>query len=101
MPRDFNLSILSIRNVLIKVPIIKLTFPLFSAKKVEKQLAAENSTETEDSEVPEECDEEYDELEEGEDAEGEGDSQTEYEDETGTGTETDTETEEEAGKTNR
>lgn len=81
--------------------IIKLTFPLFSAKKVEKQLAAENSTETEDSEVPEECDEEYDELEEGEDAEGEGDSQTEYEDETGTGTETDTETEEEAGKNNR
>lgn len=78
--------------------IIKLTF---SAKKVEKQLAAENSTETEDSEVPEECDEEYDELEEGEDAEGEGDSQTEYEDETGTGTETDTETEEEAGKNNR
>ena len=77
MPRDFNLTILSIRNVLIKVPIIKLTFPLFSAKKVEKQLAAENSTETEDSEVPEECDEEYDELEEGEDAEGEGDSQTE------------------------
>ena len=81
--------------------IIKLTFPLFSAKKVEKQLAAENSTETEDSEVPEECDEEYDELEEGEDAEGEGDSQTKYEDKTGTGTETDTETEEEAGKTNR
>ena len=81
--------------------IIKLTFPLFSAKKVEKQLAAENSTEMEDSEVPEECDEEYDELEEGEDAEGEGDSQTEYEDETGTGTETDTETEEEAGKNNR
>ena len=81
--------------------IIKLTLPLFSAKKVEKQLAAENSTETEDSEMPEECDEEYDELEEGEDAEGKGDSQTEYEDETGTGTETDTETEEEAGKTNR
>lgn len=64
-------------------------------------MAAENSTETEDSEVPEECDEEYDELEEGEDAEGEGDSQTKYEDKTGTGTETDTETEEEAGKTNR
>ena len=48
--------------------IIKLTLPLFSAKKVEKQLAAENSTEREDSEMPEECDEEYDELEEGENA---------------------------------
>ena len=56
---------------------------LQAAKDVEEQMAGEEATETEDSEVPHSDYEEHVELDEGE-----GDSQTEYEDETGTATET-------------
>ena len=67
-----------------------------AAKDVEEQMAGEEATETEDSEVPHSDYEEHVELDEGE-----GDSQTEYEDETGTATETETETEEEIEKSNK
>jgi len=71
------------------------------AKDVEKQMAGEKATETEDSEVPHSDYEEHVELDGDEETEGEGDSQREYEDETGTATETETETEEEIEKSNK
>ena len=67
-------------------------------KVVEKRMAGEEATETEDSEVPHSDKEEYVELDGDEETEGEGDSQTEYEDKTRTATETETETEQEIEK---
>ena len=72
-----------------------------AAKDVEKQMAGEKATETEDSEVPHSDYEEHVELDGDEETEGEGDSQREYEDETGTATETETKTEEEIEKSNK